>query len=133
MVEMNRRSPRTSVVTGRNSGADAPYQEIRVINPSRGLNLLIADILSNDKEATQGTKNIEYVEGGAARKRMGYTEAGSGLSNSPRGLGQYMSEGSNYPITSDGGVLKKYQSETWSALSGAVTLNTSANITMTKF
>lgn len=68
----------------RQGNQDAKYQEIRVINPSRGINLLIADILSNDKEATEGTKNIEYVEGGVARKRMGYKEAGSGLSNSPR-------------------------------------------------
>ena len=63
----------------RAGGNDAPYQEIRVLNPSRGLNLLIADILANDKEATQGTKNIEYVEGGAARKRMGYVAVGDGL------------------------------------------------------
>ena len=115
----------------RQGGSDAPYSEIRVINPSRGLNLLIADILANDKEATLGTKNIEYVEGGAARKRMGYTESGTGLSNAPKGLSQYLSESANYPITSDAGTLKKYESETWSALSGAVTLDATANITMT--
>lgn len=115
----------------RAAGANAPYQEIRVINPSRGLNLLIADILSNDKEATQGTKNIEYVEGGAARKRMGYVAVGEGLSNAPKGLSYYMSETANYPITSDGGTLKKYQSGVWTALSGAVTLDVAANISMT--
>lgn len=115
----------------RSAGADAPYQEIRVINPSRGLNLLIADILSNDKEATQGSKNIEYVEGGAARKRMGYVAVGTGLGVPPKGLSYYMSEAANYPITSDAGVLKKYQSGTWSTLAGAITLDTTANITMT--
>lgn len=108
----------------------APYEEIRVVNPSRGLNLLVADILANDKEATQGTKNIEYVEGGAARKRMGYQVAGTGLTNPPKGLSQYMSETANYPITSDGGILKKFQSGTWSALSG-VTVDPSANVTLT--
>src|SRR5690349_25113101 len=87
----------------RAGGANAPYSEIRVINPSRGLNLLIADILANDKEATQGTKNIEYVEGGAARKRMGYVAVGTGLTNAPKGLASYISEAANYPITSDGG------------------------------
>lgn len=122
------RQPRQRI---RQGGADAPYQEIRVINPSRGLNLLIADILSNDKEATLGTKNIEYVEGGAARKRMGYAVAGTGLDNPPKGLGQYMSESDNYPITSDNGVLKKFQSDSWSALSGSVSLDTVANITFT--
>lgn len=115
----------------RQGGRDAPFDEVRVINPSRGLNLLIADILANDKEATLGTKNIEYVEGGAARKRMGYTEVGTGLSAAPRGLGQYMSEAANYPITCDGDTLKKYQSGSWSALSGAVTLDTTSNITIT--
>lgn len=115
----------------RQGNAPAPYKEIRVINPSRGLNLLIADILSNDKEATLGTKNIEYVEGGAARKRMGYMATGSGLTNAPRGLGQYMSEAANYPITADGGTLKKYQSGVWSALAGAVSVDTTANITLT--
>lgn len=115
----------------RQGSPNAPYNEIRVMNPSRGLNLLIADIMSNDKEATNGTKNIEYVEGGAARKRMGYQEVGSGLSTAPKGLGMYISEAANYPITSDNGTLKKFQSDVWSALPGAVTLNTTADITLT--
>jgi hypothetical protein len=115
----------------RQSSPNAPYQEIRVLNPSRGLNLLIADILSNDKEATIGTKNIEYVEGGAARKRMGYVAAGTGLSSPPRGLTQYMSETANYPLSVDVGTLKKYQSGTWTAVSGAISMDTAANITMT--
>lgn len=114
----------------RAGGSDAPFQEIRVINPSRGLNLLIADILSNDKESTQGSKNIEYVEGGAVRKRMGYEVAGTGLVNAPKGLSQYMSETENYPITTDAGVLKKYQASVWTSLSG-VTVDPTANISMT--
>lgn len=122
------RQPKSRI---RAAGANAAYSEIRVINPSRGLNLLIADVLSNDKEATNGTKNIEYVEGGAPRKRMGYVAVGTGLSTAPKGLGQYMSEGANYAITSDLGTLKKYQAGAWSALSGGITLDATANITMT--
>lgn len=114
----------------RAAGASAPYQEIRVMNPSRGLNLLIADILSNDKEATGGSKNIEYVEGGAARKRMGYVVVGTGLTNAPRGLSQFISEASNYPMTVDGTVLKKYTSGSWSSC-GGVTVDGTANITLT--
>lgn len=114
----------------RQGGADVPYKETRVINPSRGLNLLIADILSNDKEATQGSKDIEYVEGGAVRKRMGYTAAGSGLTNAPRGLSKFMSESANYPVTVDGNTLKKFQSGTWTALTGD-TVDATANIWMT--
>lgn len=114
----------------RQGAADVPYSEIRVINPSRGLNLLIADILANDKEATLGTKNIEYVEGGAARKRMGYVAAGTGLTNPPRGLSSYMSEAANYPMTADGTALKKYLAGSWSSV-GGVTLDASANISLT--
>lgn len=124
------RQPKFRIRQG--GGGSAPYQEIRVINPSRGINLLIADMLANDKEATGGTKNIEYVEGGAARKRMGTAIVeGSGLTSAPKGLAPYISESSNYIITSDAGVLKKYQSGAYSALSGAVTLDATANITMT--
>lgn len=122
------RQPKQRIRAG---GANAPYQEIRVINPSRGINLLIADILANDKEATGGTKNIEYVEGGAARKRMGYVKVGADVGIPPKGLAAYISEVANYPITSDAGVLKKYQSGVWSTLAGAVTLDTTANISMT--
>lgn len=116
----------------RPKGASAPYKEIRVINPSRGLNLLIADVLSNDKEATIGTQNIEYVEGGAARKRMGYSSAGTGLSSAPKGLAPYIEEDNNFIISSDNGVLKKFDNGTWSALpSSTVTLDSNADINMT--
>ena len=42
----------------RAGSANARYNDIRVMNPSRGLNVLVADILANDKESTYGTKNI---------------------------------------------------------------------------
>lgn len=115
----------------RQSSPNAPYEEIRVLNPSRGLNLLIADILANDKEATLGTKNIEYVEGGAARKRMGYSALPGTLGTPPKGLSQYMSETGNYLIACDAGVLKKYQTAAYSTLAGAITMDTAANITST--
>lgn len=123
-----KRQPYARVRAG---SADVPYQEIRVINPSRGINLLIADILANDKEASIGTKNIEYVEGGAARKRMGYVAVNSGLTTAPRGLSQFISEAANYPITCDGTALKKYQTGAWSALAGGITMDATANITLT--
>lgn len=122
------RQPKFRIRQG--GGGTAPYQEIRVINPSRGLNLLIADILANDKEGTSGTKNVEYVEGGAVRKRMGYAATTGTLTAPPRGLAPYISEASNYVITSDAGTLKKFQGGAWSALSG-VTVDSTANITMT--
>lgn len=115
----------------RQGGQDAQYKEISVINPSRGLNLLISDILVNDKEATSGSKNIEYAEGGVARKRPGYTSVGLGLVNPTNGIGSYVSEASKYPITSDGGILKRYVGNAWLPLPGAVTVDTVANISFT--
>jgi hypothetical protein len=115
----------------RQGGVDYPYEEVRVLNPSRGINLLVADILANDKEATAGTKNIEYAEGGVATKRPGYTAQGTGLTNPGGGLGRYTSEASNYPIASDGGVLKKFQSNVWSALPNTAVLDSTASISFT--
>jgi hypothetical protein len=122
------RQPRAKI---RHGGEDVPYQDIRVINPSRGLNLLVGDILANDKEATSGSKNIEYAEGGIVRKRPGFSAVTGALSNVGNGLGKYISESSNYPITSDGGVPKKYTSSAWSTLAGGITLDATANITFT--
>lgn len=115
----------------RQGGQDASYEEISVINPSRGLNLLVSDILVNDKEATNGTKNIEYAEGGVARKRFGYRSVGTGLTNPSRGTGQHISETFTYPLTSDGGTIKRYQSGVWSALPGSVMVDTAADISFT--
>lgn len=115
----------------RQGGADASYKEISVINPSRGLNLLISDILVNDKEATNGSKNIEFAEGGVARKRPGYTSVGTGLSSPTNGIGKHISESTTYPITSDAGTLKKFTSGVWTALTGAVTVDPTADISFT--
>lgn len=115
----------------RQGTSDVPYKEISVLNPSRGLNLLVSDILVNDKEATNGSKNIEYAEGGVARKRPGYQSVGTGLVNPTKGIGRHISETSSYPITSDGGTLKRYISGTWTALTGAVTVDTQADISFT--
>ena len=114
----------------RQKSASAPFDEIRVMNPSRGLNLLVADILSNDKEATAGTKDIEYVEGGAARKRMGYKETGTGLANPPRGLIEYLGENDSYLLSIDGTELKKFDNGAWTSPGGA-TVDASANISLT--
>lgn len=122
-------------ITARNAirqgSGDAPYKDISVINPSRGLNLLVADILANDKEATNGSKNIEFAEGGVARKRPGYTSIGTGLVNPTKGIGLHIAEAGSYPLTADGGTIKRYLSGNWSAVPGAVTVDTLADISFT--
>lgn len=114
----------------RQGGSDAPYKELSVINPSRGLNLLISDILVNDKEATNGSKNIEFAEGGVVQKRPGYQTVGTGLTNPTKGVGKHISESGSYPVTSDGGTLKRLSSGVWTAMSG-VTVDASAQISFT--
>lgn len=115
----------------RQAGPDRRYKEIRVVNPARGLNLLVADVLANDKEATAGTKNVEYAEGGVVRKRPGYTATGTGLSNPSDGLGIFTSDSTTHMLCSDGGTMKKYVSGTWSAVTGAVTMDSSAKVSLT--
>ena len=109
---------------------DAAYSEVRVFNMSRGINLLVAPEMVNDKEFTPGTKNQEYIEGGGATKRMGYTSAATST-GIIGGLGQYMSESSNYVMASIGGVINKYQSGVYTPLPGAITLDSSASINFT--
>lgn len=115
----------------RQGGSDSPYKELSVINPSRGLNLLVSDILVNDKEATNGSKNIEFAEGGVIRKRPGYQVVGTGLTSPTQGVGKHVSESGSYPVTSDGGVLKKLDAGVWTTLAGAITVDSSANISFT--
>lgn len=115
----------------RQGGVDATYREIAVINPSRGLNLLVSDILVNDKEATNGSKNIEFAEGGVIRKRPGVRSIGTGLSNPTNGVGKHISEDGGYPLTSDGGIIKKFDGTTWTALSTSVTVDANADISFT--
>lgn len=115
----------------RQGTSDYPYKDVSVINPSRGLNLLVSDILVNDKEATSGSKNIEFAEGGVIRKRPGYKSIGTGLSNPTNGVGKHISESGVYPVTSDGGILKRFDGTSWISLSGAVTVDISADISFT--
>lgn len=112
--------------------ANARYNDIRVMNPSRGLNVLVADILANDKESTYGTKNIEYVEGGAATKRPGYQALNFNLSSPANGLGAYQSERFNYVMLADNGNIRKYQNHALSEpLSTTVTVDKDKPINFT--
>lgn len=109
---------------------DYGYKEIAVLNPSRGLNTLVSDILINDKEASSGSKNIEFAESGVIRKRPGYKSVGTGLTTATNGIGKYVSETTKYPLTSDNGTIKKLTGGVWTAITG-VTVDTLADISFT--
>lgn len=115
----------------RQGGNDAAYKEIAVVKPSKGLNVLGANINIDDKEASNGTKNVEFTEDGVIQKRPGYQTVGTGLVNPAKGVGIYSSESETYPMTSDGGVIKKLVSNVWTAVAGSVFADSLADVSFT--
>lgn len=121
------RSPRKRI---RHGQPDIPYEEIRTVNPSRGLNQLVADILTDNKDASD-LSNIDFDEGGVVRKRPGFISIGTGLANATNGMGIYKTGTTSTLMVADGGVIKQYNGTTWTAISTSVTLDSSASIFMT--
>lgn len=115
----------------RQGGRDAGYKEIAVIKPSKGLNVLGADINVDDKESTNGSKNIEFAEDGIVQKRPGYQNVGTALTNPGKGMGIFKSPTTTYPMTSDGGIVKRLVDGAWTAVSGAVTADSVADVSFT--
>lgn len=121
------RSPRKRI---RHGQPDIPYEEIRTVNPSRGLNQLVADILVDNKDASD-LSDIEFAEGGVAQKRPGYTSIGSGISAAANGMGVYKLNTTSTLMIADNGVIKRYNGTNWVALPGAITVDATASIFMT--
>src|ERR1039458_4689134 len=79
-----------------------PYQQMLIVNPSKGLNNLISNNLIDDLESPD-LMNIQYVEAGAPGKADGFTLAQT-TASLPRGLG-YFNDAPNsakYLLTVDG-------------------------------
>jgi len=110
---------------------DVTYKEISVVKPSKGTNVLGADINVDDKEATEGSKNFEYVEDGVVQKRPGYQTVGDGLTLPGKGVGIYTSETDTYPMTTDGGTIKRLINSTWTAVAGSVFADPAADVSFT--
>jgi hypothetical protein len=102
------------------AGGRSPYQTFVVINPGKGLDNLLSDNMIDDHEASS-LENIRIVESGAPAKATGYTVAGTGLSNNPRGLGFFNDTiaGNKTLLTMDGTALKYLTGNTWTTISGA--------------
>lgn len=113
-------------------GGRTAYSQIQVLNPGKGLNNLISDNLIQDQEASS-LENIQFIESGAPAKAYGFTNVGSGLSNSPRGLAYYndQANGNKYLLTVDGTALSYLNSTTWTTIAGA-TFSSSAQINFTQ-
>lgn len=108
------------------------YPTIRVVNPGKGLNTLVSAELIDDHEASD-LNNVVFTEAGTVTKGPGVTSWGTGLSNDPRGLGSFHSQGgTRQVVTVDGGRVKSTTtaSSTWTAAAGA-TLTSNVPITFT--
>ena len=121
------RSPQKRI---RHGGSDAPFEEIRVVNPSRGLNQLVADILTDNKDASD-LSDIAFSEGGIAGKRPGYKSVGTGLVNPSNGMGVYKNGTTSTLMQIDSGYLKQYNGTSWVAVAGSVTVDVNASIHLT--
>lgn len=112
-------------------GGRSNYATFNVINPGKGLNTLISDNLINDQEASD-LENIEFTESGAPSKASGFENVGTGLSNNPRGLGNYVdTSNTRYLLTVDGTGLKYLSGTTWTSIAGA-SFSSSGQINMTQ-
>ena len=121
------RSPRKKI---RHGQPDIPYEEIRTVNPSRGLNQLVADILVDNKDASD-LSDIEFAEGGVAQKRPGYISIGSGITAAANGMGVYKNATVSTLMIADSGQIKQYNGTAWVALPGAITIDAAASVHMT--
>ena len=121
------RSPRKRL---RHGQGDIPYEEIRVVNPSRGLNETVADILIDNKDASS-LDNIDFAEGGVVQKRPGYKSIGSGLTAAPNGGGVWVQGTSQTLVVSDAGKVKTYNGTSWAQVGGSVTLDANAPVHFT--
>ncbi len=85
-----------------------------VRNPSKGTNNLVSPSLIDDKEFSDAL-NIQYDEGGVARKRDGYVTVGAALT-AAKGLGMYVTESLRHLITIDNGTFKYRTTGAWTSV-----------------
>lgn len=81
-----------------------PVSRLVRTNPSKGVDNVGSPALIDDR-AFSDALNIEYDEGGVARKRSGYTQVITGLT-APKGLGLLKTETVNHLATIDNGTFK---------------------------
>lgn len=84
------------------------------MNPSKGLNNLVSPSLIDDKEFSDA-QNIEYDEGGVARKRSGYTQVIQSLT-AGKGLGFFVTESYSHVCTIDNGTFKYASASSWTSV-----------------
>lgn len=89
-----------------------PISREAVFNPNKGLNNLGSPSLIDNREWAD-LLNIEFDEGGVARKRMGFTAFSDSLT-AARGLGSFVTESVNQVCTVDGTTFNYTTGSSWS-------------------
>lgn len=100
-----------------------------VVNPSKGKNNLVSASLIDDKEFSDSL-NIQYDEGGVARKRDGYEQVYGDLT-AAKGLGAYITESLSQIVTIDNGVFKYATTGSFTSVA-TVSFSTTAEVTFTQ-
>lgn len=85
-----------------------------VRNPSKGTNNLVSPSLIDDKEFSDSL-NIQYDEGGVARKRDGYISVGNPLT-AAKGLGMFVTESVRQLVTIDSDTFKYRTTGGWTSV-----------------
>lgn len=106
-----------------------PISRQAIYNPSGGLNNNGSPNLIGDKDWSD-LLNIQFDEGGVARKRMGYTTFGQTLT-SAYGLGSLVTDTYNHLLTIDGTEFKYSAGTSWTTVS-SVAFTASLDTTFTQ-
>ena len=106
-----------------------PISRVAVFNPSKGLNNLGAPNLIDDREWSD-LLNIEFDEGGVARKRMGFTTYSASLT-AANGLGYLLNDTYDQVCTIDGTTFKYTTGTSWTS-DTSISFNASQEVNMTQ-
>lgn len=99
------------------------------MNPSKGLNNLVSPSLIDNREFSD-SQNIQYDEGGVARKRDGYDQILGNLT-AAKGLGMFVTESYRQVITIDNGAFKYATTGAWTT-DATVSFTTTSEINFTQ-
>lgn len=99
------------------------------MNPSKGLNNLVSPALIDNKEFSDAL-NIQYDEGGVARKRDGYVTVGAALTAS-KGLGMFVTESLRHLTTIDSGTFKYRTTGAWTSV-GTISFTAASEVVFTQ-
>lgn len=100
-----------------------------VRNPSKGTNNLVSPSLIDDKEFSDAL-NIQYDEGGVARKRDGYVTVGTALT-AAKGLGMFVTESVRQLVTIDSDTFKYRTTGGWTSVT-SITYTPGAEVGFTQ-